>query len=213
MRIRPALLAVAIAGAAPASAQTPVSLAGTYDGGQMEMAAMLQLSRDGRFAYGLVYGTLDEAGQGNWSLKDGTVLLTSDPVTPPRFIPGGQKAGSPRTLDIALEVPKGMSPQYFEAVVTLAGGGPQGGQFDGDGHLSLPVDPADPPVSVRILLPMFEIAGEVVKIDPARGYSFSFGFEPNDLGKADFRGTALTIDKGDLLLDRFGRTIRFRKVE
>ncbi len=71
---------------APAPAQTVASLAGTYDGHQMEMGAMLRLTPDGRFDYGLVYGALDEAGQGSWSLKDGKVLLISDAVTPPRFV-------------------------------------------------------------------------------------------------------------------------------
>lgn len=211
MRIMLALLVAAVA--APASAQTIASLAGTYDGHQMEMGAMLRLTPDGRFDYGLAYGALDEAGQGSWTLKDGKVLLTSDPVTPPRFVFTGQKSGAVGALDIALEVPKGISPQYFNGVATPTKGEPKGGQFGENGRLSLPVDPADPPHSVRVFLPMFELASDPVPVDPSKGYALSFRFEPNDIGKADFRETALTIDKGDLVFDRFGRTIRFRKVE
>jgi hypothetical protein len=211
MRIMLALLVAAVA--APASAQTVASLAGTYDGHQMEMGAMLRLTPDGRFDYGLAYGALDETGKGSWALKDGKVLLTSDPVTPPRFVFAGQKTGAAGVLDVALKVPKGMSPRYFDVAVTLTKGEPTGGQFSEAGGLSIPVDPVDPPRSVRVFLPMFELASDPVPVDPSKGYALSFRFEPNDIGKADFRGTALKIDKGDLVFDRFDRTIRFRRID
>jgi hypothetical protein len=211
------LVTLAMAIAMPASAQDRAAqdrkgLVGVYDGHQTEMGAQLSLTADGRFEYGLVYGALDEAGQGRWVVKDGRVLLTSDPVTPPRFVFTGQKPAPAGAVRLSLEAPKGISLQYFDAVFTSARGATKGGQLTEDG-LSLPLDAADPPVSVRLFLPMFELAGEVVPIDPAKGYGLSFRFEPNDIGKADFRETALTIDKGDLVFDRFGRTIRFRKVE
>jgi hypothetical protein len=210
MRITLVTLAMAIA--VPASAQDRATLVGVYDGHQAEMGAQLSLSADGRFEYGLVYGALDEEGQGSWVVKDGRVLLTSDPVTPPRFVFTGQKLAPAGTLRLSLEAPKGISLQYFDAVFTSARGETKGGQLTEEG-LSLPLDAADPPVSMRLFLPMFELAGDVVPIDPAKGYWLSFRFEPNDIGKADFRETALTIDKGDLVLERFDRSIRFRKVE
>ncbi len=183
-----------------------------YDGHQTEMGAQLSLTADGRFEYGLVYGALDEAGQGSWVVRDGRVLLTSDPVTPPRFVFTGQEPAPAGTLRLSLDAPKGISLQYFDAVFTSAKGATKGGQLTEQG-LSLPVDAADPPVSARLFLPMFELAGEVVPLDPAKGYALSFRFEPNDIGKADFRETALLIDKDDLVLERFDRTIRFRKVK
>jgi hypothetical protein len=210
MRIMLATLAMAVA--VPASAQDRAALIGIYDGHQTEMGAQLSLTTDGRFEYGLVYGALDEAGQGSWVVRDGCVLLTSDPVTPPRFVSTGQKPAPAGTLRLSLETPKGVSPHYFDAVVTSAKGTTKGGQFTEEG-LSLPLDAAHPPVSVRLFLPMFDLAGDMVPINPTKGYWLSFRFEPNDIGKADFRETALTIDKGDLVFDRFGRTIRFRKVE
>ncbi|WEJ98305.1 MAG: hypothetical protein P0Y59_15275 [Candidatus Sphingomonas phytovorans] len=209
MRIMLAMLLASIA--MPAPAEDRATLVGLYDGHQMEMGAQLNLSADGRFDYGLVYGALDKAGRGAWVVKDGRVLLTSDPVTPPRFVFTGQKPAPAGTLRLSLEAPKDVSLQYFDAVLTSAGGGTKGGQLSEDG-LSLTLDAADPPVSVRMFLPMFEVAGDPVAIDPAKGYWLSFRFEANDIGKADFRGTALMIDKGDLVFERFGRTIRFRRV-
>ncbi|MDB5707076.1 MAG: hypothetical protein JWN66_4192 [Sphingomonas bacterium] len=209
--MRKILLLLAAFVATPASAQTAASLVGSYDGHQMEMGAELHLLADGRFEYGVAYGALDEAGQGSWRVEGDRVLLTSDPVTPPRFVFTGQKPAPSGTVRFSLEAPQGVSLQYFDAVVLLAHGGSKGGQLSDDG-LSLPLDPADPPVSARMFFPMYQLKSDAAPIDPAKGYWLSFRFEPNDIGKADFRGTALTIDHGDLLLDRFGRTIRFRRV-
>src|SRR3954469_6839333 len=79
------LLAASLIVARPANTQ-PASLVGTYDGGQMEMAAGLELRADGRFNYGLSYGALDEEAAGRWTLNGDRVLLTSDPVIAPRFV-------------------------------------------------------------------------------------------------------------------------------
>lgn len=196
--------------AMPAFAQHPASLVGHYDGHQMEMGAELILNANGRFQYGVAYGALDEEAEGTWVLQGDHVLLTSDPVTPPRFVFLGQKPAPAGTFRLSLEAPQGMSLQYFDAVLTFAHREPEGGQLKDDG-VSVPFDPKDPPVTARLFLPMYELKGDPVPIDPAKGYWLSFRFEPHDLGKADFRATPLALDKGDLLLERFGRTIRFHR--
>ena len=78
------LLAVTLAFAAPVA--RAASLIGTYDGGQMEIAAGLELKADGRFRYALSYGALDEEAAGRWTTSGDRVFLTSDLVTPPRFV-------------------------------------------------------------------------------------------------------------------------------
>src|ERR1700747_2620930 len=76
--------------APPAKPTAPVtreSLAGLYDGGQMEVGAQLLLKPDGHFEYELAYGALDETAKGTWELRDGAVLLPPAPaVVPPRFV-------------------------------------------------------------------------------------------------------------------------------
>lgn len=195
---------------APPADQHPAALVGHYDGHQMEMGAELLLKADGRFQYGVAYGALDEEAEGTWLAEGGQVLLTSDKVTPPRFVFLGQKPAPAGVLTLSVEAPRGMSLQYFDAAIRLAKGGNAGRQLTDDG-LTVPFAAGDPPVKVQLFLPMFERKSDVVAIDPAKGYWLSFRFEPNDLGKADFRGEALAIDKGDLLLQRFGRTIRFHR--
>jgi hypothetical protein len=212
------LLALLIAAWAPAAAQAPpqnlsqhpAAFVGHYDGHQMEMGAELLLKADGRFQYGVAYGALDEEAEGTWVAEGDHVLLTSDKVTPPRFVFLGQKPAPAGELKLSVDAPQGMSLQYFDAAIRLAKGDAAGRQLTDDG-LTVPFAAGDPPEKVQLFLPMFEQKSDVVTIDPAKGYWLSFRFEPNDLGKADFRGEALAVDKGDLLLLRFGRTIRFHR--
>jgi hypothetical protein len=192
--------------AAPASRQ---SLVGTYDGHQMEIAAGLELKADGHFRFGMSYGALDEEAAGKWTMSGDQVLLTSNPVIAPRFVIVSHGKGVDGLLQLSLDVPKGMSRQYFDAVITRSNGETQRQQLSEDG-LSLPFPSDDVPTSVRMLLPVFSVIGEPLKLDPSSGYSVRIRFEPNDLGKVNFQATPLKILNGDLLLDRHGRTIRFK---
>jgi hypothetical protein len=85
-------LLLAAASAAPAGAQS-TSLVGTYDGGQMEIAAGLELKADRHFRYALSYGALDEEAAGTWTVSGDQLLLTSAPVVPPRFVLGSHSKG------------------------------------------------------------------------------------------------------------------------
>src|SRR4051794_35389047 len=98
------LLAVCSIIVGPAAAQ-PASLVGTYDGGEMERAGGLELRADGRFNYALSYGALDEEAAGRWTLSGDRVLLTSNPVTAPRFVLVSRGRGSGGILQIGLDVP------------------------------------------------------------------------------------------------------------
>ena len=186
------------------------SLVGTYDGRQMEMAAGLELLANGRFRYALAYGALDEQAAGKWTLRGDRVLLTSDPVRAPRFVLVSQGRGAPGVLRVDLDVPKGVSRQYFDAVITKANGQAERKQLAEDG-LSLPFAAAEAPTTIRLLLQMFEVASGPVRLDANSGYSVRFRFEPNDVGKVSFQATPLKVVNRELLLDRHGRTIRFRR--
>ena len=197
--------------AAPADPAHPAALVGEYDGHQMEMAAGLELKADGRFQYGLSYGALDEQADGSWVADHGSVVLTSDHVTPPRFTLVEQKTGPAKELRIAIDVPHGMNPQYFDAVITFADGHVVQEQLSEDEKV-IPLANGAVPTRVMIVLSIFDLHGDWVVVDPAKGNRLRFGFEANDLGKVDFRDVALKNEGGALLLDRYGRTIRFRHV-
>lgn len=197
--------------AAPADPAHPAALVGEYDGHQMEMAAGLELKADGRFQYGLSYGALDEEAEGSWMADHGSVVLTSDHVTPPRFTLVEQRAGPPNELRIAIDVPHGMNPQYFDAVIIFADGHAAQEQLSEEEKV-IPLANGAVPIRAMIVLSLFDLHGDWVAIDPARGNRLRFGFAANDLGKVDFRDATLRSEGGDLLLDRYGRTIRFHRI-
>jgi hypothetical protein len=203
------VLLLATALAAPAAAQS-TSLVGTYDGGQMEIAAGLELGADHRFRYALSYGALDEEAAGTWTVSGSQILLTSDPVVAPRFVLVSHGGSADGVLQISLDVPKGVSRQYFDAVITSTDGQIQRKQLGDDG-LSWRFTSADVPISIRMLLSVFSVISEPIQVDPRSGYSLRFRFEANDLGKVAFQATPLRIVNGKLLLDRHGRTISFKR--
>jgi hypothetical protein len=186
------------------------SLAGVYDGGQMEIAATLELRPDGRFNYALSYGALDEQATGRWTVSGDRVLLSSNPVVAPRLFLVSRGRGTEGMLQLSLDVPRGVSRQYFDAMVTRSNGQTQKVQLSDEG-LFMPFSRADPPTAVRLVLQIFRVASEPVMLDPSSGYAAQYRFEPNDIGKVDFRAEPLRIVNGDLVLDRHGRTLRFRR--
>lgn len=185
-------------------------LAGTYDGGQMEMAVGLELRADGRFDYGLSYGALDERASGTWSVDGRTVLLTSDPVTLPKFTLLEQRPASDGKMHLMLDLPKGWTRQYFDAEVGLADGRFVGGQLSDDSD-AISLAPGDRPVSLRLALDVYELRSDTFRLDGTAASTIHVRFKPNDLGKVAFTKTPLRIDGKALTFERYGRSIVFRR--
>src|SRR5207302_7552438 len=160
----------------------------------MEIAAALELKPDGRFNYALSYGALDEEAAGRWTASGDRVLLSSNPVVAPRLFLVSRGRGPEGMLQLSLDVPKGVSRQYFDAMVTRGNGRTQKVQLSEEG-LSLPFGRADPPTAVRLALQIFRVASEPVELNPSSGYAVQFRFEPNDIGKVDCV-SAWKIDPG-----------------
>jgi hypothetical protein len=200
-----------LASAAEPSAQAQqAALAGRYDGGQMEMAVALELGADGRFRYALSYGALDEQAEGTWTAADGEVQLTSDPLVLPRFVVVPGKSWSLPNLSILLDVPPGISRQYFTAHVAMADGGTIERQLGADG-LTLKLGRKDRALAVTLELEIYGVRSAPLILARGRGGEAHFRFEPGDLGKVAFDRTPLLREGGVLLFERHGRTIRFRR--
>ena len=75
-----ALLTALLLAAAPAAGAD--SVAGFYVIDQMEMGGGLELRPDGSFRYALDYGAVSEQAEGKWTIDDGEVQLTTDPMPP-----------------------------------------------------------------------------------------------------------------------------------
>jgi hypothetical protein len=186
-------------------------LVGTYDGHQMEMAVGLELRADGRFDYGLSYGALDERASGTWRVDGNDVLLTSDPVTPPKFVMLEQRPASDGKMHLVLDLPKGWTRQYFDAEIGLADGRFVGGQLSDDSD-AIALAPGDRPVSLCLALGVYELRSDAFRLDATAASTIHVRFEPNDLGKVAFAKTPLRIDGKTLTFDRYGRSIVFRPV-
>lgn len=205
-----AMMLLQAASAAPA--MPPAALAGLYDGSQMEMAAELVLHPDGRFDYGLSYGALDEEASGRWSATADAVTLRSDPVTPPAYSFEDKGAEHPGTVTAKLEAGEGPNPQFFSFALTGDGIAPITADVGPDGEAVLAYDPARPPNTIRVLLPIYEMVSQPFPLDLAReGRRIVVRFTPNDLGRVMFEDAVLPITDDGLQMERFGRTISFRK--
>lgn len=196
---------------ARAAPDRPAALVGQYDGGQMEIGAGLELRADGHFHYELAYGAIDEQANGTWSVVGDRVLLASDPVVPPRFVVVSRAKGERGLLLGHLDFKDGYDQQYFDALITRADGSVDSKQFGIEG-LAWEFPPASPPRSVRVVNPIYGVAGEPVALDLGAGFDITWHFEPNGLGKVDLSATPLIVEAGELVLDRFGRTLRFKRV-
>jgi hypothetical protein len=208
------LSAVAFPSSSDAGQTAPASssqLVGTYNGHQMEMAAGLELHADGRFDYGLAYGALDESATGTWSVDGDNVLLTSDPVMPPKFVFIDQRPATDGKTHLALDMSKDWSRQVFYAQIGLADGRFVGGQLSDDDD-TIPLGRGDRPVSLRLGLDVYQLRSDTFRLDGSAVSRIHVRFEVNDLGKVAFAKTPLRIDNGNLLLDRYGRSIVFQRV-
>ena len=195
-----------------AASPKPASLIGMYDGGQMEVAAALELKADGRFHYGLSYGALDEEATGKWTVNGNQVLLTSDHVTAPRYVVVSREKGAEGVLRIIMDFRDPYDQQHFFALITKNDSSVENVQLGIDG-LSWPFSSGAPPTSVRLLFNVFGLVSDPLPLVPSAGYLIHYRFEPNDLGKVDFRAEPVTIVHGDLVLDRHGRTLRFKRIK
>lgn len=217
------LAAAMLLAAAPAPATAPPApaaaaagtcthaLAATYAVRHMEMGGGIELRDDGSFRYEMAYGALDEAAQGRWTCDDAAVFLTSDPIVPPRFAVLGTGPGLRGQLRVTLDLPKGMSRQYFDVLIRNADGSGDRRQFGEDG-LTISLTPQARPVEIVPLLPVYQLAGDPIALPPEDGLTLRLRFVPNDLGQVAFSRTPLKRDARGLSLQRFGETILLQRV-
>jgi hypothetical protein len=199
-----------VLGTSAAQAAAPRCLAGQYDGGEPEIAAGLQLSPEGRFRYGMSYGALDERAEGRWEGDSNKIFLTSDPVTPPRFDLVSQTPAAAGEFRVALSVPDAISVQYFNAVAVLSDGRTIGSQLGYEDWV-ISLKPGETVVSVKFLLPVFDLESERFALSAGSASAARFRFSPNDLGTATFAQEPLTVETGGVLvLARHDRKIHFR---
>jgi hypothetical protein len=181
--------------------------AGTYVAHVPEIAARLELGHDGRFHYQLAYGALDEVAEGRWRWSDDHVVLASDPVTPPEIMLLSDAPLPGNRLQVDLDLPDGISLQYFNVVLEQKDGSIRGLQFAADG-LDVALDPAKPAAALRIDLPVLSYSSANFPLAPG-GHAMKLKFVPHDIGKAVLTDTPMTERGNTLVMERHERTIAF----
>lgn len=187
------------------------AFAGNYAVRRMEMGGGLALRADGSFRYELSYGALDEGAQGRWTCDKTAVFLTSNPVDAPRFSMLSADPGPQGELRVDLDLPRGMSPRYFSALIRKADGSTDRRDFDEDGVV-VAFTARERPLAIVPLLPVYELAGDPIVLPQGNGLKVRLQFLPNDLGQVAFSGTPLRRDARGLSLERFGQTIPLQRL-
>lgn len=194
-----------------AMAPAATSLPGIYRSNQMEIGAGLELATDGRFRYALDYGAVSEYSEGTWTQDGATVRLTSVPMPKaPAFEIVKDDPAPPGELWINFENPGFDWGGPLEMLAQIEGVNAlvrltpdERGRVDvSSGRV----------IAIRPIIPVYEEFTAPIPIAPNRGHRLTLRFVRNDLGKARFTGQALAIEGDELVLNRYGATIRFDRV-
>ncbi len=180
---------------------TRASLAGLYDGHQMEVGAELLLKPDGHFKYELAYGALDESADGTWDLKDNVVLLTTVPaVNPPRFVVVSDTPEPSGGLYIKLVKPVERDARQRIYLIYGPNIEPEMSEVADDGRVPFPGNRR--PIAIVPEIPVYPTISKAIPLTGTGGHRMTLRFEPNDIGKADFRALPLPIEDGELVMTR-----------
>ena len=194
------LLALTLTAAAQTPASARASLAGAYDGGQMEVGAQLLLKPDGHFQYELAYGALDESAEGTWEIKGNVVLLTTVPaVVPPRFV---VVSDSPAPSGLNVKFTKVLVEGMRQRVLLVYVLNKEADEADVNDDGSVDIPAGKHPVSFIPEIPVFPTLPDPIPLKGDGGHRFVLRFEPHDIGKAPFRAFPLTIQDGVLTMTR-----------
>jgi hypothetical protein len=186
----------------PAKASvTRASIAGLYDGHQMEVGAELLLKPDGHFKYELAYGALDESAEGTWEIKSNVVLLTTVPaVKPPEFVVVSDTPDPSGGLYIKLVKPVEQGARQRIYLIYAPTEQPDFVEVADDGRVPFPGGRR--PTAIVPEIPVYPTISKAIPLTGTGGHRMTLRFEPNDIGRADFRALPLPIEDGELVMTR-----------
>lgn len=177
-----------------------------------DVAGGLELKPDGRFAYVLIAGALDEQAQGSWREDGEVVLLTTEPTPrPPAFAPAPAASDAAQgPLRLSVVWPNGTGIALVDFRIGFDAGEPLEGYTQDDGW-EAPEDERRQPRWIELAVPMHGLISPRFEVAPGQR-ALRFVLTPNDLGVVDFRQAAFARDgKGFALLHPRGGKLRFAR--
>ncbi len=181
-----------------------------YLRGVHEMGSELLLKPDGHFEYFLAYGAYDENAAGDWRLNgNGIILNTSGGYTEPRFIlkQNLNKPGQP--LTIRVEDQNGRGIPGIDVLVDYGGAKPERGYTQYYGWQAR--HPDLKPQAIGLGVMMYNLQPKWFNVADKSTNYYVFTFNSGDLGKVLFRNELLRWDNGALIMERWGRKMRYIK--
>jgi hypothetical protein len=205
--MRLALLTIALAiGTSSAEAR---DLSGRYrlDEGH-EAAGRLEISADGRFAYDLTVGALDEAARGRWVKRGEQACLTTEPTPkPPEF-----KTLTARRDQQSLVLVEGENGRGIPGIDVVLGfdrGDPVTGYTQYYGW-SPPREERRRPRWVQLTEPISRTASPRL---PLAGRKLRVTIVANDIGMVDFRDACFEAKGDHFVLHRAEGDMKFKRAE
>ena len=178
-----------------------------------EAAGGLELRADGRFAYALALGALDEHAEGRWEWRDGTICLFTEPTpVPPAFARAEPGEATDPAATLLVSWPGGEAIAGIDFRMGLDDGSVIEGYTQYDGW-SLPDNDARRPLWIEVSEPIHRIGPVRFELEPADRARLRLTLIPNDLGVVNFEDACLdeTAD-GVLFLHRGGGVMRFTRI-
>jgi hypothetical protein len=207
------ILAAALAVPAPAEAKAisgdPVGAYVLTEG--PDAAGRLELTADGRFAYAMSVGALDEVAQGRWVLRGGQACLTTEPTPrPPEFMRLTPR--NDQQSQVLVETEHGRGIPGVDVIVGFDVGEPVTWYTQYYGW-SLPEDEQREPRWVQLFEPIHRFASQRLTLAPEDRGRIRATIVVNDLGVVDFRDACLQAEGDGFVLHRDGGGMRFRRIE
>lgn len=205
--------------ACTASAGEAAKLEGTYCASVHEVGTCLRLTPGGKFEYFLSYGAYDEASEGAWRKSGGDIVLESPAYDKaPRFAFKSAQAMEAGKFEVSVVDSSGHPIQLIDVGVVCDGRRKNAGAT---GTVDFKIDCSEAPKSIALGYEMYGVGWQTFDVSShaGAGVSYTFVFDPGDLGKKRFAATHLKIDSDGSLLMTYenspfrelnGRTFKYR---
>lgn len=165
-----------------------------------DVAGELVLTADGRFAYALAAGALDERAEGRWERIAGRPCLTTKPTpVPPSFALGPRGATGAEAPTLLVTWPDGRGIAGVDFEIGFATGEPVTG-YTQDYGWTLPSEETRTPVWIELSEPIHGTNSPRLALDASDRGTILAVLTPNDIGVVDFRQACIDPRDGGALL-------------
>ncbi|MDZ3832681.1 MAG: hypothetical protein U0S50_12830 [Sphingopyxis sp.] len=181
--------------------------------GSPDIGGGLLIRDDGRFAYVLIAGALDERAEGRWERRGDQICLFTEPApVPPAFTRIDPVKVDDAIPTIFASWPNGSGIAGIDFVIGFDEGDPITGYTQSDGW-TMPDDDQRVPRWIEVQEPIYNVTAPRFELADSDGGRLHVRLTPNDMGIVRYDGTACLRQQGDgFVLDRNDGRIRFRRV-